>query len=259
MLRSLKVMHGYGVLAEDGEIGKVHDFYFHDDSWLIRYLVVDTGHWLPGRKVLIAPSVMERPNWERLTVPVALTREQVQKSPEIDTDRPVSRQQEADLHNYYGWPFYWVEPAVGMWPPYTSPTPVPVPAEPSESAEQEHTDPHLRSQREILGYHIHASDGALGHMEDLIADDAVWIIRYLVVRTGKWPPAKRVLLSPHWLGEIRYDTREVTVALTREKILHCPQFHPGVAVNREYEERLYDYYGRPVYWAGSDRVAERRG
>jgi hypothetical protein len=259
MLRSLKVMHGYTVHAKDGEIGKVHDFYFHDDNWLIRYLVVDIGHWLPGRRVLIATSALGKPNWEGLSFPVGLTREQVRKSPEIDTDQPVSRQQEADLHNYFGWPVYWVEPEMGLWPPYVSPMPQPVPAEPAQASQEEHTDPHLRSQREVMGYHIHASDGALGHVEDFIADDVRWVIRYMVVHAGKWLPAKKVLLSPQWLGEFRQGRKEVTVTLTRDKILNCPEFHPGEAVNREYEERLYDYYGRPIYWAQPERATVPKG
>jgi hypothetical protein len=95
----------------------------------------------------------------------------------------------------------------------------------------------------------------LGHVEDIIADDTQWVIRYMVVDTGKWLSAKKVLLSPHWLSEIRYAEREVHVALTRDKIVRCPEFHPGAPVNREYEERLYDYYGRPVYWAEKDLAA----
>ena len=259
MLRSIKALHGYTVLAKDGEIGKVHDFYFHDDTWVIRYLVVDTGHWLPGRQVLLTTGALGQPNWEELTFPVALTRQQVEKSPEVDADEPVSRQQEMDLHNYYGWPFYWVEPATGTWPPYVAPLPAPVPAEPSVSARKEHADPHFRSQREVTGYHIHASDGELGHVEDFIADDALWVIRYMVVHAGKWPPAKKVLIAPQWLGEIRYAEREVNVSLTREKILNCPEFDPSAAVNREYEERLYDYYGRPIYWAESKRAVKQTG
>jgi len=245
VLRSLKAIHGYAVLARDGEIGRVHDFYFHDDNWIIRYLVVDTGRWLPGRKVLITPGALGKPQWAGFNIPVELTREQVENSPEIDTEQPVSRQQETALFNHFGWPFYWVEPAPGVWPPYVSPAPMPVPA---PHGEAEHHDPHLRSQREVTGYRIHASDGAFGHVEDFIADDKAWVIRYLVVHTGKWLPAKKVLLSPKWLPEIRYADREVTVSLPKDKILNCPEFFPGAAVNREYEERLYDYYGRPVYW-----------
>jgi hypothetical protein len=255
MLRSLKAIHGYTVLAKDGDMGKVHDFYFHDDTWIIRYLVVDTGHWLPGRKVLITMGSVGKPNWAGFTFPVDLTREQVEKSPDIDTDQPVSRQQETELHNYFGWPFYWMEPGPGVWPPFATPSPISMPMPPSGSAPKEHGDLHLRSQRELTGYHIHATDGVLGHVEDLIVEDGQWVVRYTVVDTGKWLPSKKVLLSPQWLSEIRYAEREVHVGLTRDKIAQCPEFHPGAPVNREYEERLYDYYGRPVYWAENDLAA----
>jgi hypothetical protein len=255
MLRSLKAIHGYTVLAKDGDMGTVHDFYFHDATWIIRYLVVDTGHWLPGRKVLITTGSLGKPNWTEFTFPVALTREQVERSPDIDTDQPVSRQQETELHAYYGWPFYWTEPGTGIWPPFASPAPMPLPPVPAQPQSKQHGDVHLRSQRELLGYHIHGSDGVVGHLEDIIADDTRWTIRYMVVDSGKWLPAKKVLLAPQWLSEIRYAEREVHVAQTREKILSCPEFLPGAPVNREYEERLYDYYGRPVYWAEKDIAA----
>ena len=251
MLRSLKAVHGYAVRAKDGEIGKVHDFYFHDDNWIVRYLVVDTGHWLPGRKVLVPPNALGKPNWEELSFPVALTREQVEKSPDIDTDKPVSRQQEVDLHNHYGWPFYWVgmEPGPGAWPPFVPAIPSwPEPPRAPETPAEAQADPHLRSVKEVKGYHIHASDGEMGHVADFIADDALWVIRYLVIHVSNWLPARKVLLSPQWLGEIRHWEKIVNVTVTQESILHCPEFHPCEFVNREYEARLYDYYGRPGYW-----------
>lgn len=248
MLRSLKILHGYTVLAKDGDIGKVRDFYFHDDTWIIRYLVVDTGHWLPGRKVLITPSALGTPNWAGFSFPVALTREQVEKSPEIDTDKPVSRQQEVDLFSHYGWPLYWAAPGPGGWPLLEPTTPIPAAPNASRTAVVEKADPHLRSVREVTGYHIHASDGKMGHVADFIVDDARWVIRYMVADTSKWLPAKEVLISPQWLGEIRHLEKTMRVALTKEKIMHCPEFHSGALVNRKYEENLYDYYGEPGYW-----------
>jgi hypothetical protein len=186
VLRSLKVMLGYTVLAKDGDIGKVHDFYFHDDNWIIRYLVVDTGHWLPGRKVLVTPSALREPHWEGLTFPVALTRDQVEKSPDIDTDQPVSRQQETALHNHYGWPTYWIDPGTGAWPAVAPMSLIFAPLKPSKTATEAKADPHLRSVREVTGYHIHASDGEMGHVEDFIVDHALWVIRYMVVHASNW-------------------------------------------------------------------------
>ena len=257
MLRSLKILLGETVVATDADIGKVHDFYFHDDTWIVRYLVVDTGHWLQGRKVLIKPSALEKPDWDALVFPVPLTREQVEKSPDIDTDKPVSRQQEVDLHNHYGWPFYWIEPGPGAWPPFVSAGPVPPARKTSDAATKEKADPHLRSVREVTRYRIHASDGEMGHVEDFIADDALWVIRYMVVHTANWLPAKKVLISPQWLEQIRHLERKVDVTLTQDRILYCPEFYPDAPVNRQYEERLYDYYGRPRYWEESDHVAKK--
>lgn len=248
MLRSVKALHDYTVLAKDGKIGKAHDVYFHDDTWTIRYLVVDTGHWLPGRKVLLTTAALGKPNWANFTFPVALTREQIEKSPDIDTDKPVSRQHEVALHDHYGWPYYWVNPGPDPWPPYMTMPPGPEGAESSASATKDRADPHLRSARAVTGYHIHASDGVLGHVEDFIVDDDRWVIRYMVVHAGRVLPAKKVLISPRWLGDISYAGSLVHVTLPRQKMLDCPEYYPGAGVNREYEVRIYDYYGRPTYW-----------
>lgn len=244
MLRSINALHGYTVLATDGDIGKVDDFYFNDDTWVIRYLIVDTGHWLPGRKVLVAPKVLGKPNWTGLNFPVSLTRKQVEKSPDINTAKPVSRQQELDLHNYYGWPLYWNEPGLGALPPFATLPPNLEKKHPSRKKQ----DRHLRSTQEVTGYRLHATDGELGHVKDLIVDDDLWIVRYLVVHTGRWLAGKKVLVAPAWITDVRYLDQEVAVELTKNQVTHCPEFDPDALVNREYEERMYDYYGRPRYW-----------
>jgi hypothetical protein len=95
---------GYTILATDGRLGGVAEFYFDDAAWVIRYLVVDTGGWHAARKVLISPAALARPDHASRTFPVTLTREQVRHSPGIDTDKPVSRQHEAALRRYYTCP-----------------------------------------------------------------------------------------------------------------------------------------------------------
>lgn len=227
MLRSLKPLRQYTIMADDGSIGRVYDFYFHDDTWAVRYMVVDTGHLLSGRKVLVSTEALGAANWDAHTFPVALTLEQIKQSPEIDTDKPVSRQQEAQLHAHFGWPHYWTKSA----------------AQPAGMAKG---DSHLRSVREVTGYRIHANDGDLGRVKDFIVDDTQWIIRYLVVDLSVWMPTKKVLISPHWLSEINFVRRRVTVNMAQESIVNSPEFHPTAAVNRAYEEKLYDYYGRPI-------------
>jgi hypothetical protein len=144
-----------------------------------------------------------------------------------------------------------MEPVAGIWPPIAPRAP-----KSSEISAGQKGDPHLRSAHEVMHYYIHATDGEMGRTEDFIVDDAFWVIRYMVVDTGERRPEKKVLVSPQWLEGIHYSRREVAVSLTRARILQCPEFHPEALVNREYEERLYDYYGRPGYW--EDEAASRR-
>src|SRR5205809_6020840 len=110
MLRSASEWDGYSIQATDGEIGHVAEFLFDDEKWTIRYLVVDTGGWLPGRRVLISPIALGETDWPGHRLHVKLTRQQVEESPVIDTDKPVSRQHEVSYYQYYRWPYYWGGP-----------------------------------------------------------------------------------------------------------------------------------------------------
>jgi hypothetical protein len=235
MLRSIKDLRGYTIRATDGDVGKVREFYFDDQLWTVRYLVADTGNWLVDRLVLLSPVSLGNPDWEEKVFPVSLMREQVEGSPRIHTDKPVSRQMEVETHYYYGWPPYWHAA------PYIT-------AAQTSDVEKRRGDPHLRSTREVIGYHIQAPDGEIGHVDDFIVEDDLWIIHYLVVDTGNWLPGKRVLVSPQWITEVNWAGRWVSVYLSKDVIQHSPEFDPSVPVNREYEVRLYDYYGRPHYW-----------
>src|ERR1039458_8685146 len=113
MLRSIKELEGYAVGATEGAFGHVEDFYFDDKAWVIRYLVVDTGGWLSGRKVLISPIAIGQPNRTDKELPVSLTKDPVEKTPNIDPDKPVSRQHEVEYSGYYRYPYYWG--GVGYW------------------------------------------------------------------------------------------------------------------------------------------------
>lgn len=242
MLRSIRDLHGYALHATDGVIGDVYEFLFDETNWHVRYMVADTGDWLPGRLVLVAPASFGRPDWEEHWFPVKLSKDQVEKSPDIDQEKPVSRQHEIILHNYYGWPHYWIgaEDAAQVAAP---------PAEEGEQkADATKEDPHLRSTREVIGYHIKALDGEFGHVADFIVDDQSWVIRYMVVDTRNWLPGRKVLVSPTLVDEVNWGPASVAVALTKEAIRNSPEYDASAPVNREYEVRLYDYYGRPRYW-----------
>jgi hypothetical protein len=252
MLLSVKNLSDYRIEATDGSIGRVHCFLFDDHSWVVRYLVVDTGTWLPGRKVLIRPSALDKPEGQMEVFPVELTREQVKNSPDIDTEKPVSRQQEIELHKYYNWAPYWagnVGPAVAPYAPVAPNLSEQFKKEqPSGTETKGKNDPHLRSTKEVIGYKIHAEEGQIGHVEDFIVHEDDWAIRYMVVDTRNWLPGRKVIIPPDWIKDISWMDSEVLVDVSKEVVKESPEFDPAAPVNREYETRLYDYYGRPKYW-----------
>ena len=266
MLRSLKDLQHYRIGASDGDIGHVRDFYFDDRLWVIRYLVVDTGTWLSGRKVLISPLAIGRPDWLQRTLPVTSSMQQVRDSPHIDTDKPVSRQHEMNFLSYYGYPYYWAGP--GLWgatpmrdlamPGYSGIESMP-PAMQSTAAlalmaaegeEREEGDPHLRSCAVVTGYHIEATDGDIGHVESLLVDEDTWAIRYLVVDTSNWWLGHQVLIAPQWVRAVRWADSTVTVGLNREAVRQAPPYDSTAALDRVREIAIYEHYGRPVYWVG---------
>lgn len=249
MLRLLKEIEGYQIQAVDGVLGSAHDFLFSDQDWNIRYLVVDTGNWLPGRRVLIYTGALDQPNWSQKLFPVNLTKDAIEKSPHLDAHKPVSRQHEMELFRHYKWVPYWA-PAPGAIPPVA---PVEGPDQVDQSGLEEETDPHLRSFREVCGYHVETADNKrTGHVEDFVVNDEDWIARYFVVDTRDFLPGKRVLLATEWAQEIWYKERVVRFDVKENDIKEGPEFDPNLPVNRETEERLYDFYGRPVYWQDSE-------
>lgn len=253
MLRSIQKLKNYRIHATDGEIGHVADFYFDDRTWTIRYLVVDTGNWLPGRQVLIAPEALEQPNWDEELFPVNLTQEEIETSPSIAADKPVSHQHELALAQFYGWSPYWHDLArqSGVFATYmvqpSTKIAIDAAGKDDDNTTVEH-DPHLRSSNEVTGYHIEALDGRIGHIDDFIIDDASWRLHYMVVDTGILWFGKKVLMSPTWVRAIKWPESLISVALSQQTIEDSPEYDPEQSVNRTYETVLYDYYGRSYYW-----------
>jgi uncharacterized protein YrrD len=223
MQRILSNLIGNNLDATDGEIGKVEDFYFDDQTWTIRYLIIKTGSWLSGREVLIAPQALLKHSWESGIFPVNLTVEQVRKSPDIDTKKPVSRQHEEQLTDYYPWQPYWGTAFVPgqVWGVIPS-TPVidPNMLRDAEKIDKNAGDPHLRSCHRVTGYHIRATDGDIGHINDYILDDQTWQISYLVVDTHNWLGGKKVLVAVRHIKEVQWENTKVTVDLSIEEIKH---------------------------------------
>jgi len=260
MLRSLKDLENYRATATDGDIGKVVNLLVDDEQWVVRYLVVETGGFLAGRRVLISPSSFREIDWATRRFHLALTMDKVKNSPNIDTNKPVSRQHEWDHLSYYGYASYWGYSGVfgmGAYPNLMMGAKVGAPKDPPKDSPG---DVHLRSVEELHGYHVHGSDNEIGHVEDFVVDDGTWAIRYLVIDTRNWWFGKHVLVAPQWATRVSYDERMVYLDMPREMIKNSPEWNANAAVNREYEERLYDYYGRPVYWAADGAgLASNRG
>jgi hypothetical protein len=264
MLRSMKDLEGYAIHATDGTIGHVKDFYFDDTAWVVRYLIVETGNWLSSRKVLISPMSIGQPDWNARALPVSITKEQVKNSPDIDTDKPVSRQHELQYLAYYNYPYYWG--GAGLWGAGAYPgmlTGLGYDDSPTEHhrarAQDDHAeaegaphpapDPHLRSCKAVMKYHIEATDGDIGHVQGLLVDEETWAIRYMIVATSNWWPGHQVLVAPQWIHEVRWADTTVSVRLTRQAVKDAPQYDAAVPLRRDREEDLYRHHGHAGYWA----------
>lgn len=237
MLWNASKIKGYEVQASDGLIGKVSDFLFEDNVWKMRWLVVETGNWFAGRKVLLPLSALGYPNQSKRKITVSLTCQQVKDSPDVDTNQPVSRQMEHDIYDFYGWDPYWSAAFAlgGTW----MMAPEPLMAKPLVNST--HRDP-LRSLVEMIGYHIHASDGDIGHVDDFLIDDIKWHVRYIVVETNNWWPQKTVVVSPAAVQAIELAERYAQLNMQRQQLKNSPQYDPQIRLERTYEERLRCHY-----------------
>lgn len=240
MLRSLRAMFEYSIRATDGEVGKVYDFYFDDASWQICHMGVNTGGWLFRKEVLLSPNVLGQPDWSRGTIPVRLTSEQVRNSPGADTHKPVSRQEEEAARVRHVWPACW--PCEVMVPQLGIDLPGPTARRQAGNAGG---DPHLRSVREVIGYYVEASDGRIGSVSDMIADDETWRVCQLAIDPGSWLYGQQTLVVPLCVSQISWANRAVAVNLTADQIRNGLPFDPAAPVNVRHEIHFYDYCGRP--------------
>ena len=247
MLTKAKILSGYKLKSLDGEVGKIKEFYFDDLHWTIRYLVADTGSWLTGRKVLLSPYTLAAVNKEEEYIAFDLSKKQIENSPPLSSDQPVSKQFEESYYGYYDWPMYWNGQAT--WGAFSY----------IERNRQKHKEvnangkpwnPNLRSTSVVTGYNIEATDGEIGHVEDFVIDDETWKIRYLIVDTRNWlPGGKKVLISPLWIDRVSWDQSKVYVNLTRKTVEDSPEYSEATLVTRDYERKLCQHYKQQGYWA----------
>lgn len=259
-LISLNQFNGMKVSANDGEFGTIGQFLFDDESFAIRYVVVNTGNWLTRKEVLISPISIANVDFDRAVVSVDLSKEQIEKSPSVDTDMPVSREKEKEYHDYYTWPYYWEQAA--YWQP-NGPLGMPMPAgmprrdpppnyKPASANNREVADTRLRATKEVTGYKIQATDGVFGHVEDFIIDDLSWVIHYIVVDTISYWPSKWVLVSFECISDIRWSESRVSVDLPKEVIQSGTEYVPGRPIPKPVCDSLLRYQGKPHYWKPGD-------
>jgi len=302
MLRRAHSLIGFKLHALDGNIGHVEDFYFDDLKWTVRYMIARTGSWFSEKHVMLSPAAIRDVVWDEEAIYVDMTQEQIKKSPDLDLEKPVTREQEMELARYYQWPSYWLGGPVGtvdvtaanasfaatsvpgagvaplMIPPAGPTTPtisehiandisstgiseeglvnrevanspeMKTEAELERAAQAGGLHHYLRGVKEVTGYHIAASDGEIGHVDDFFIDEANWQIQYLLVDTSNWLPGRKVLISPNWIANIVWDDARVHVRATREQVKSSPEYDPRETVERAYEGRLHEHYGWRPYW-----------
>jgi len=253
--RTVRIRTKNAIQAIDGNVGTVKDFYFDDDKWVVRYLIIETGSWLLSRKVLLSPFAIKYLNIDERTLSVDITMKQVEDSPTIDTDKPVSRQHETKHLDYFGYPYYWGD--TDLWGAYPNPNLVNYDgmARPKDTPEiarmlsevetlrHNRDDPHLRSCAAVISYHIEALDGEIGHVDGMFMDDKTWAIRYFIINTSNWWIGHQLLIQPLWIKEVSWQDEKVFIGLKREEVQNAPRYDESIPFNRDMEARVHLYFG----------------
>ncbi|WP_198507846.1 PRC-barrel domain-containing protein [Bacillus sp. FJAT-45037] len=266
MLLRAKDLKSYSMLASDGELGSLDDFYFDSDTATIRYFVGDTRTWFFGGKVLLSPLSFSNIDRDNERIAVKATKDQIKDSPKPEEHEPVTRKYEKQLSTYYGWEGYWggadrprdmtgFQAHAPMMPPIFNPE---VPRNQEEQRLQADAatvkdtefdqDQHLISVEDIKGYTVYSKGGEVGKIHDCVIDDKTWKIRYFVVNVGGFFNKELVLVSVEWLTDVDWKSHIITVGLDNELIENAPELESGQVITVEDETKLHVHYNRPTYW-----------
>jgi hypothetical protein len=247
VILSLKELQDRPVQALAGSAGRVEDFYFDDGDWVVRYLSVDSQDWLDGRRLLFSTRALGELDARGGAFQVQADREMIRNSPIFEQNQSFGREQEIELHDYYRWPFYWTPgDAGGLGPGSLAAYPlVELAEEMLETSGDSPLDNHtLHSFRQLTDCSIHARDGSIGKLFDLLVEGENWNIYYLIVNTGNWLPGRKVLVSPNWIQKVDWSTSHVDIDLNKETIRNSPEYDPSVKLDEDYNARLNRYYGK---------------
>ena len=237
MLRTVKNLIGYRLLARGEGIGKVYDFYIDDRSWRVRYLVAEVGRWPRRRRVLVARAALESLDGEARVFHIGLTREQVESSPDFDTEKPVSRQQEMLMNSRHGWPADWAAEALVISPPILDMI---------ENRERTGGDPHLRSFREISSYGLRHFGQVVARVRDFVLEDIDWSIRQVVGSLGGWLDSRDVAVPTSTVTYVSWSGRTLSTTVPSDALEKMPTFRADAPVNHLGDVIYFDYRGRPV-------------
>lgn len=261
MLKNYHKIKNSSINAIDGHLGKLDDFLFDDQSWAIRYMVVQIGAFMTKEKKLLSPAALI--SLGPLGFNVNISTDQIRNSPDINTAKPISRQKEEELHSYYNWGYYWNYPMytnVFGSPLYTGFGTYPHPNalhSDKEIAERqsrmheraiESEKTHLRSANEVINYSVVARGVEIGTLNDLLLENEHWAFRYSIIDTGKFLPGRKIPLASHWAERIEWEMQSIYFDIDSTIIENGPQYDNGMLINRDFETRLYDYYRKPYYW-----------
>lgn len=241
-------LHRRAFSATDGEIGHCSDLLIDDRDWTVRYLVVDTGRWLPGRQVVLSPLEIapHRPLDSEGQIRTRLSRRQIEESPPLQEHAPVSRQLEAQLSAYYGWPAYWEGGSLwgnsALLPTAPMPTPAPMieNREALENLEKEH---HLRSTEELRHYTHHDTDGEFGHAVDFLIDADHWQTQFTVIKTGRWFGGRSIAVPVSWIDQVQVAQKTIHTKKDRPAIEACPETDASGVVNEADAQALFAHFG----------------
>lgn len=247
----LSSLKGYAVVTEHEKSGTVVDVLFDDVAWKVWWVVVETGSWLAQRRVVVHPGAIEQIDHAYKAIVVGLTRAQMEASPHVPPDAAVSRETSGFFHDHYKSNRHWGNCCSGEnWPP------APLVSSPlvggtyvrDATAGRPWTtggDPNLRSITSVTGRHVHATDGAIGHITDLLVDDGHWDVSYLIVSTRNWWPGQRVLVSPDQVLSAQGADRDIHLKIGRQQVKDSPSWEPNLATDREDEVRCQGQSGEP--------------
>jgi len=202
--------------ATDGMIGKLYDLYFDDRSMRFRYAVIDTGHWLPGRRVLIPIESLGMPYYNRPIVRVNLTKDEIRNAPDWNSTKPVYRENMVELS--FVVPPLCGSPDLGL---------IALPS--THSQEEPDGENHLRSLKEVRRYAIAGPDGTLGTVADFVIRSDKWTLAYILAQPVDTGRSKTAMIEIAELRMIKWEQKTILVNTSKQDLLRCPYFVSPVA------------------------------